>query len=56
MSTGEDLAFLGQEHRVELAKDHLQGEKDIKQAHVYYHQDFFLNNKFYYYGGGGGTV
>lgn len=27
MSTGEDLAFLGQEHRVELAKDHLQEEE-----------------------------
>lgn len=29
MSTGEDLAFLRQEHRVELTQDHLQGKEEI---------------------------
>lgn len=30
MATGEDLAFLRQEHRVELTQDHLQGGEVIK--------------------------
>lgn len=35
MPTGEDLAFLRQEHRVELAQDDLQGEEEIKHEHVF---------------------
>lgn len=33
MSTGEDLAFLRQEHRVELTQDHLKGEEAIQHEH-----------------------
>lgn len=34
MSTGEHLAFLRQEHGMELTQDHLQGEKAIKQCYI----------------------
>lgn len=40
MSTGEDLAFLRQEHRVEFAQDHLQGENVIKYEHFQKEQMF----------------
>lgn len=33
MPTGEHLAFLRQEHRVELTQDHLQGETENKHEH-----------------------